>query len=333
MNTITYAALAVGVFCLLVGVISIFYATRFNHNKIVVSWLLLGSGTAFLTFALFPGSSADGTVLGFKIGGALAALMVVWMFGMRKAREAVKPDELNEQLRLRDAEIQRLKDAARRPKKLAQCKKHMYTVNNRKKIGLITGDIKDVKGVDVWVSSENTNMEMARFFDRSVSAAIRYYGSTRDAAGDVTEDLIADELKRKKGNKFFVQPTSVYVTGPGELKNSGVSQIFHVAAVHGTKPDGYAPVEDLEGCVRNALAEAEAFKDGYKSILFPLLATGTARGDLKPISRRLIQTAVSYLEDNPDRAIETVYFLTWSDIDLETCQEILNELGGRVNPV
>jgi O-acetyl-ADP-ribose deacetylase (regulator of RNase III) len=327
MNTITYAALAVGLACLLVGWITSRKAS--NQSNLVVSWLLLGAGTAFLTFALFPGSSADGTVLGFRVTGALGALLIVWMYGMSNAKGAMTVDSL-------DAEIQRLKDAARRPQQLGEWNTHSYALKNAagKKLGLVTGDIQNVKCGDIWVSSENTNMEMARFFDRSVSASIRYYGSERDAAGNVTADLIADELKKVKGNNLNVQPTSIFVTGPGKLSVNGVKNIFHVAAVHGQKPMGYRPVDDLEGCVRKALEEAEKYKAaGYKSILFPLLATGTARGELEPISRRLIQTSLSYLEKHPESTIETVYFLTWSDIDLETCQGILAGLNDRVAPI
>ena len=159
---------------------------------------------------------------------------------------------------------------------------------------------------------------------------------TRDGAGNVIEkgDLIGEELKGKKGTEFYVQPGSVYVTGPGALKKNGVSQIFHVAAVHGTPSDGYAPVPDLESCVTRTLQKAEDFKaQGYKSILLPLLATGTARGELDLISGRLIRTAVSYLESDPNRVIETVYFLAWSDFDLAACKKVLKEeLGDRVTP-
>jgi len=39
---------------------------------------------------------------------------------------------------------------------------------------MITGDIQNIKEIDVWVNSENTNMQMARHFERSISAIIRY---------------------------------------------------------------------------------------------------------------------------------------------------------------
>jgi len=57
-----------------------------------------------------------------------------------------------------------------------------------KLVCIISGDIRNVTGIDVWVNSENTEMQMARFFDRSVSSVIRYLGAVRDEAGHVLKD-------------------------------------------------------------------------------------------------------------------------------------------------
>ena len=83
---------------------------------------------------------------------------------MKFTRDAYQVDVLVATIKKLEAEIKELIEKARRPKKLPGDEKYMYTVKNGKKIGLLTGDIKDVTGVDIWVSSENTNMEMARFF-------------------------------------------------------------------------------------------------------------------------------------------------------------------------
>jgi len=52
-------------------------------------------------------------------------------------------------------------------------------------LGIATGNLADVrKGIaDVWVNPENTNMEMARAYDPSISGMIRYYGAIRDNTG------------------------------------------------------------------------------------------------------------------------------------------------------
>ncbi len=91
---------------------------------------------------------------------------------------------------------------------------------------------------------------------------------------------------------------------------------------------GYSPIADIGICVRNALvmADADEFKGlELKSILFPLIGTGTARGELEKNAPQLINAAISYLETHPESRIDRVYFVTWSEKELEVCQRVLQE--------
>lgn len=167
-----------------------------------------------------------------------------------------------------------------------------------KKVGLVTGDIRFVKGIDVWVNSENTNMQMARHYDKSISGTIRYCGAKKGPDNVVVDDIIAKELSNVAGNQ--VPAGEIIVTGAGELEQgNGVKKIFHAAAVTGQPAQGYTPIADIGVCVRNALCKADA--DEFRtiqleSILFPLLGTGEAGGDLEQKARELIDTAIAHLE-------------------------------------
>lgn len=199
-----------------------------------------------------------------------------------------------------------------------------------KQICLITGDIRNVRGIDIWVNSENTNMQMACHFDRSISSVIRYQGAKKDKAGQVAEDTIANELATVMGRSHHtVPPATVIVTGAGELElTHKVKRIFHAASVVGQVGMGYTPIADIGMCVRNALEKASSneFRDvQLRSILFPLMGTGTGRGMLEENAKELICAAISFLEANLHCAIEKVYFLAWSDTELEVCQRILQE--------
>ena len=199
--------------------------------------------------------------------------------------------------------------------------------SDSKFICLLTGDIQNVKDVDVWVNSENTNMQMARPYDRSVSGVIRYLGAKRDGAGNIKEDTIANELSGIVGDHVSVSPATVVVTGAGELESShGVKRIFHVASVVGQVGRGYSPIPDVGMCVRNALERLGTGDLGVSvtSILFPLLGTGTGRGNLYDGTSVLIDAAISFLKSNPGNPIEKVYFLTYSDKHLDVCQRILH---------
>ena len=59
------------------------------------------------------------------------------------------------------------------------------------RIGVIPGSINHVRIADTWVNSENTDMEMSRFNEFTISGIVRYLGARRDATGAVTEDVIA----------------------------------------------------------------------------------------------------------------------------------------------
>jgi O-acetyl-ADP-ribose deacetylase (regulator of RNase III) len=216
------------------------------------------------------------------------------------------------------------------PKELGKTKYFTYTLLNarNKQIGLVTGDIRNVRGIDVWVNSENTNMQMARFFDRSISSVIRYCGAKKQG-GRVVEDVIAKELAEVAGENANIPPGEILVTGAGELWGThGVKKIFHAASVVGQVGKGYTPIADIAICVHNALEMVDSadWADlDLKSILFPLMGTGTGRGELEQKARELIEAAISHLEARPECKIERAYFLVWSEKDLEVCRCILDE--------
>ncbi|UBF23949.1 macro domain-containing protein [Kovacikia minuta CCNUW1] len=207
----------------------------------------------------------------------------------------------------------------------------------QKKVCLITGDIQNVKGVDVWVNSENTNMQMARYHDRSISSIIRYLGAKKSKTKQVVEDTIANELLDVMAQDTHVPPGTVIVTGAGELERTHqVKKIFHVASVIGQMGKGYTPVCDLGICVRNALSEAdnpELEEAQLRSILFPLFGTGGGRGNLEEKSKELIHAAIHYLEENPQAILDEVYFLASTRKALKICQHIFEGISEVVVPV
>src|SRR5262249_32390682 len=157
----------------------------------------------------------------------------------------------------------------------------------------------DVKNLaDIWVSSENTNMEMSRPHERSISGVIRFYGAKRKH-GRVVEDTIANELKAIVGENANVNPATVIATVAGELeRRHSVKKIFHIASVIGQVGVGFTPIPGIGRCVSEALTLADS--DDFvamklKSILFPLMGTGQARGSLERTAKELIEAAISYL--------------------------------------
>lgn len=208
-----------------------------------------------------------------------------------------------------------------------------------KYIALITGDREAITYGEIWVNSENTEMQMDRYYGTSTSASIRYLGAKKDpTTGRVVEDTIADELAAKMGEAKQVDPGVVISTGAGELRNNnGVQCIFHVAAVIGEPREGYHPIQNIQRCVTNALRRADSKEfqqQNLRSILFPIFGTGPGGGDLREHAQRCFNAAIDYLESNAS-SIELVYFYVWSDQALEICQDVLRNIAqqGRVGPI
>lgn len=198
----------------------------------------------------------------------------------------------------------------------------------QKRIGILTGDLQFVQEkVDVWVNSENTNMQMARFYERSGSAVIRFFGAKRDEKDRVVEDTIADELSGVMGSEKSVDPGTILVTSAGELtKSHGVRRIFHAAAVQGKVGFGYRPVPDIETCVSNALAKADSPKyapEKLTSLLFPLMGTGAGGAELKEGIQRLLNAAINYFQLKPQTVVNTAYFLAFTNKQRDMCLSLL----------
>lgn len=212
----------------------------------------------------------------------------------------------------------------RKPKPIEKKEVYLYSLSHApgKEIGIITGDIQNIKNVDVWVNSENTNMQMARPYERSISGTIRYLGATKDRAKRVVDDVIANELAEivQTGGVF---PGVVIATGSGELaKTHQVKKVFHAASVLGQVGRGYSPIQDIDECVRNALELAdseEMANEDIHSILFPLMGTGSSKLEAEEVAKDLIGAAISYLENNKKSKINKVYFLVYNEQDRDIC--------------
>jgi O-acetyl-ADP-ribose deacetylase (regulator of RNase III) len=138
----------------------------------------------------------------------------------------------------------------------------------------------------------------------------RMFNGARKKGGQVVEDLVANELASEVGKDANVPPSEVIATGSGELERThGVKKIFHAASVVGQVGRGYMPIADVAMCVRSALELADnlEFDDlGLKTMLFPLMGTGTGRGELDGKARELIGAAISHLTHNQPCKIDRV---------------------------
>jgi O-acetyl-ADP-ribose deacetylase (regulator of RNase III) len=215
----------------------------------------------------------------------------------------------------------------RRPRPIETREEKLYQLSDvpDKQIGYITGNMKNIDNIDIWVNSENTNMQMARHYEHSISATIRYEGAAKDANGYVVDDLVAKDLRKVTRGRDSL-PGNIIVTTSGELESSNhVKKIFHAAAVIGEPGSGYGyrPIRNVGQCVRNALKKADSGELAeleLRSILFPLMGAGTTPSKAQEVADKLIDEAIEYLRQNPRSRIDKIYFLAYSEQDREICR-------------
>ena len=194
-----------------------------------------------------------------------------------------------------------------------------------RQLGTVTGDLRRVRCAQVWVNPENTDMQMARFNEFSVSSIIRYEGALRDELGRVVEDRIADELERKVAGRRPVLPGTAILTGAGELARCNVRYIVHVAAVQGEPGAGFRQIREVGSAVTNVLAEVDRadLSPAVTTILFPLLGAGQGGGDPGATISALAGSCIDYFASAPMSKITDVYFLAYTDVELLACETFL----------
>ena len=201
-------------------------------------------------------------------------------------------------------------------------------------VGLVTGDREYISVGDIWVNSENSNMQMDRLYGVSTSATIRYLGSGKNTAGNVVEDTIADELRAimVEAGAVEVAPATVLATGPGELRQNNVKWVFHVASVRGEPREGSRPIANIERCVLSALPRGRAGSLSQRCpFLDPVSDTRDRAGRRKARGpRRALHGCPrsSSWNANPASPISSVYFYCWSDIDLQVCRAVIRTHPG-----
>ncbi len=326
----------IGTLCLVAGLTVYFINIKREndhfHTTLIIGWLLIALFPVFIIFPFFPESQAEGQIFNFSFSGAVAVFIITWWFGIKKATSGSKLDSLKkenkylkEKLELEKHNISNIMPS-NQEKVIGKTEKHVFTLKERKdkKVGLITGSITEIKGIEVWVNSENTNMQMARFYEDSISGIIRYMGAGKDKFGNVKEDFIAKFLKKEVEDNLYIQPTTVLITDSGELAHThGVKKIFHVAAVHGEVGAGYKTVSNVQQCVNRSLEAMDNLDDPLKTIIFPLFGTGMGGGDVKEITANLIETVILYFKSNKNTKIREIYFLAYTDIQLNRCLKVL----------
>lgn len=227
------------------------------------------------------------------------------------------------------------------PKPLVQGEDKHYVVSETtgQEIVILTGDIKDLRHqphlkVDVVVSLENTYLQLARYFDASISGTLRHMDAEQ-VEGPIQDDPLARNLEKclcEENHSLPVRAGTVIATPTTQLNERyGIRHVFHVAAMGGSEGDGYKTNSDvLDDCVRNAfnrferLAEEQPEAD-LETILFPMLGAATTSLEPLEVARILLKQIVRKMRTNP--ACRTTYLLAWLESHRHAVQTAAEEMG------
>lgn len=199
-------------------------------------------------------------------------------------------------------------------------------------VGYKTGTIDDVKGVSIWVNSENTDMMMDRFIGKTISARIRYLGANKEDE-TVIDDTIQESLRGVIGEQAHVKIGTVLVTESGMLfATHQVQRIFHVATVEGGPGAGVkAELEKIKVCVDRVLKRVDRENNGLlrivrkkylTSIIFPMLGAGDGGLSPETVAENIIPIAINYLHTD-DPTLKEIYFLAFKARERCACERVL----------
>lgn len=211
------------------------------------------------------------------------------------------------------------------------------------RIVLHRGDIGDVRGVDVWVSSENTLFEMDQRLGRSVSGRIRGLGAHVDRDEQPIEDTIWIDLLRARGEALSAAPVETIVeTSPGNLfATNDVKRLLHLASVEASV-DGVrsARLIDISRAVRSALTRVDGRdqrRGRTRSILFPMIGAGVGGAPVRDVFTQMLDGVRDHFAavaaTRRSTGLEAVHFVAYDADDHRVCAAVLSAQASETAPL
>lgn len=346
LQVLNLVLIAIGI---LVGVVGIAFLASNTRRLRTVGVFIFPFMPSIILFAIiFPTSSSASIEYLGKLGGPIAAYVVVVILARRFVEKDLRTEDVEEikaseaKLKIQLQEITRRYNELReqvetaRPKALPYGidQSYYFSRDRKRKLVILTGSIRNVKNVDVIVNSENTEMLLARIYDTSISGTLRYLDAEKGSDGYVVRDWMAERLQeeiKRKDAKLPVKAGTVFATPTAKLTDQGVKYIFHVAVVKGEVGAGYQPVvEQLDVCIQNCYKQFTdiATKDNIETILFPLLGAGSAKLSPLEAARIMLPQVVQCMVDAPK--VKTTYILAWVESHRQALHTIAEEMNLEV---
>lgn len=231
---------------------------------------------------------------------------------------------------------ERLKMPLAKPVPLAASTIHFQSIATPElRLGIKTGDIRNVAGVDVWVNSENTDMIMDRIIGKSVSAIIRYEGAEKDGSDHVIQDTVAEALRRGLKGRGYVRLGTVIDTEPGALVERGVKRILHVASARSLPGRG---ISTDVAAIGQAASAVLAWVDKrnrrllrmtkFRSLVMPLMGAGDGGLTRDQVAPAIVDAIADFFAAHPDTRLKEVHVLAFTGPDRAALEVAIDARGG-----
>lgn len=205
----------------------------------------------------------------------------------------------------------------------------------QRKIVILTGDIDVVLGEEVTAnvvtSLEGTNLQLARFYEASVSGALRYLDAEKSEGGQVRQDSLQESLNERMRTLGIHPPAlsgTVVATPTSQLAKYGVKYVFHIAALQGVLGHGYrCNLEVLDTCIPavfERFAKLSSEED-LESLAFPMLGAETSEEPLADVVTKLLHGIVRGM--GKVSSCRTVYLVAQLESHLDVVHQIAETMG------
>lgn len=161
------------------------------------------------------------------------------------------------------------------------------------------GSIEDTSDIQLIVTSENSDLELASFSSTSISGRVRNMASSKDDVGNIISDPLHENIIhfKEKHNKYndFNLGTCV-PSQPLRLQKHGVKFVIHAVAIKKNR-DNTISYDDLAIKKIISYSIKKCINNSFESIFIPIFGIGSAQQDPTDLINKQLESIKSVLDD------------------------------------
>lgn len=171
------------------------------------------------------------------------------------------------------------------------------------------GSIHHVRNIQLIVTSENSDLDLASTSSTSISGRVRLMASTRDAIGRIINDPLYDNIsnfKKSYGKNNDFKLGTCIPSQPFELDKRGVKCVMHAVSIKKNNDNTiYSDKDSIKEILLKSLNHC--IDNSYNSIFIPIFGIGSAQQDYAKSIRSQLSSLKSVLDDDLTHPIISIH--------------------------